>query len=53
MSVTGLVLAPDATFETCPQLDVLCVPGGAGINALLTDEELFASCAPRRGARGS
>lgn len=39
MSVTGLVLAPDATFETCPQLDVLCVPGGAGINALLTDEE--------------
>ncbi len=39
MSVTKLVLAPDATFETCPQLDVLCVPGGAGINALLTDEE--------------
>jgi cyclohexyl-isocyanide hydratase len=38
-SVTGLVLAPDATFESCPRLDVLCVPGGAGINALLTDEE--------------
>jgi cyclohexyl-isocyanide hydratase len=39
MSVTKLVLAPDATFESCPQPDVLCVPGGAGINALLTDEE--------------
>ena len=39
VSVTKLVLAPDATFESCPQLDVLCVPGGAGINALLTDEE--------------
>jgi len=27
------------TFATCPQLDVLCVPGGAGVNALLTDSE--------------
>jgi len=42
MSVTKLVLTPDATFETCPQLDVLCVPGGAGINGLLTDEETLA-----------
>ncbi len=42
MSVTKLVLAPDATFETCPELDVLCVPGGAGVNALLTDEETLA-----------
>jgi len=39
VSSTKLVLAPDSTFETSPQLDVLCVPGGAGINALLTDEE--------------
>ena len=38
-SVTGLALRPDATFETCPRLDVICVPGGAGINALLADEE--------------
>lgn len=29
-SSTGLVLRPDATFETCPQLGVICVPGGAG-----------------------
>ncbi len=39
---TGLVLAPDATFASCPQLDVLCVPGGVGINPLLNDEETIA-----------
>lgn len=39
VSVTRLVLKPDATFETCPELDVICVPGGAGINALLADDE--------------
>lgn len=38
-SSTRLVLKPDVTFESCPQLDVLCAPGGAGIDALLTDEE--------------
>jgi cyclohexyl-isocyanide hydratase len=36
---TGLVLAPTTTFVDCPQLDVLCVPGGVGINALLRDKE--------------
>lgn len=35
---TGLVLRPDASFEDAPQLDVLCVPGGLGINALMQDE---------------
>ncbi|ACL56839.1 DJ-1/PfpI family protein [Methylobacterium nodulans] len=38
VSATGLTLNPTATFETCPPLDVLCVPGGSGINALLEDE---------------
>jgi cyclohexyl-isocyanide hydratase len=37
VSATGLVLAPTMTFAQCPALDVLCVPGGAGINALLRD----------------
>ena len=32
-SSTGLVLKPDASFDNSPQLDVLCVPGGAGVNA--------------------
>lgn len=38
-SATGLVLAPTITFADCPQLDVVCVPGGAGVNALMTDAE--------------
>ena len=42
LSVTRLVLKPDATFETCPQLDVICVPGGSGINALLADDATLA-----------
>ena len=38
-SATGLVLTPTMTFAECPRLDVLCVPGGKGINALLEDAE--------------
>lgn len=36
-SVTGLILAPTMTFADCPDLDVLCIPGGGGVNALLRD----------------
>jgi len=36
-SATGLVLAPTVSFADCPPLDVICVPGGVGVNALLTD----------------
>ena len=40
ISATGLVLTPDTTFADCPApLDVLCVPGGAGVDALMRDEE--------------
>jgi cyclohexyl-isocyanide hydratase len=35
----GFTINPTATFATCPQLDVLCVPGGFGIEPLLDDEE--------------
>lgn len=38
-SATGLVLQPTVTMHDCPQLDVICVPGGAGINPLLHDVE--------------
>lgn len=38
-SVTGLWLTPDTSFAEAPAFDVLCVPGGAGVNALLTDGE--------------
>ena len=35
----GLILQPTTTFADCPQLDVICVPGGGGMNPLLTDAE--------------
>jgi len=50
-SSTGLRLTPDLTFAECPQLDVLCVPGGAGVNALLEDAETLAFL--RRQAAGA
>src|SRR6476660_5011262 len=34
-----LTLTPTTTFADCPQLDVICVPGGGGTNDLLDDEE--------------
>jgi len=40
-SATGLVLGPTMTFGECPALDVLCVPGGGGVNALLQDAEVL------------
>lgn len=41
-SATGLMLTPTVSFADCPPLDVLCVPGGAGVNALLEDEAVLA-----------
>ncbi len=38
-SATGLVLTPTITVSDCPALDVLCVPGGVGVNALMEDAE--------------
>jgi len=38
-SDTGLVLTPTTTFAECPPLDVVFVPGGPGIDALMTDPE--------------
>jgi cyclohexyl-isocyanide hydratase len=40
-SATGLALAPTMTFSECPALDVLCVPGGGGVNALLQDADVL------------
>jgi cyclohexyl-isocyanide hydratase len=34
----GLSILPTTTFEDCPQLDVICVPGGPGQVALMDDE---------------
>lgn len=40
-SSSGLVLVPDTTFDACPPLDVICVPGGAGVGALMEDAEVL------------
>ncbi len=37
----GLPLTPDATFAGAPDLDVLCVPGGWGVTAMLENAELL------------
>lgn len=50
-SATGLKLTPDVTYAECPQLDVICVPGGDGINPLLNDAETIAFL--RRQAAGA
>jgi len=39
---TVLTLTPTVSFADCPQLDVICVPGGAGINDMVNDEEMLA-----------
>jgi cyclohexyl-isocyanide hydratase len=38
-SDTVLTITPTTTFADCPQLDVICVPGGLGTDALLDDDE--------------
>jgi len=38
-SDTALALLPTITFDDCPQLDVICVPGGYGTNDIINDEE--------------
>jgi cyclohexyl-isocyanide hydratase len=38
-TATGLTLQATTGFADCPPLDVLCVPGGGGVNALLEDGE--------------
>src|SRR3954464_3910991 len=34
-----LTLTPTVSFADCPQLDVICVPGGMGTDDLVNDEE--------------
>src|ERR1700723_3321374 len=36
-----LVLTPTISFADCPQLDVICVPGGAGADDMIDDEEML------------
>jgi cyclohexyl-isocyanide hydratase len=38
-SDTVLMLTPTVSFADCPQLDVICVPGGSGTEDLVNDQE--------------
>jgi cyclohexyl-isocyanide hydratase len=41
-SDTALALMPTVSFADCPQLDVICVPGGMGADDMTNDEEMLA-----------
>jgi cyclohexyl-isocyanide hydratase len=48
----GLSILPTGTIDAAPQLDVLVVPGGTGVNALLEDDHVLDWLAAQgRGAR--
>ncbi len=38
---TGIGLLPDMTLDGCPPLDLVCVPGGPGVAALMEDAEVL------------
>ena len=40
-SDTVLTMTPTVSFADCPQLDVICVPGGAGTDDMVNDEEML------------
>ena len=46
-----LILTPTVSFADCPQLDVICVPGGAGTDDMVNDAEMLAFL--RRQAEGA
>ncbi len=37
-----MVITPTVSFADCPQLDVICVPGGIGTDDMINDEEMLA-----------
>src|ERR1700737_308757 len=41
VSASVLVLTPTVSFADCPQLDVICVPGGVGTDDMINDEEML------------
>ncbi len=51
VSDTVLTLTPTTTFADCPQLDVICVPGGVGTDDMVNDAEMLDFV--RRQAKGA
>jgi cyclohexyl-isocyanide hydratase len=37
-----MMITPTVSFADCPQLDVICVPGGIGTDDMVNDEEMLA-----------
>ncbi len=48
---SGLTVVPSTSFADCPQLDLICVPGGPGVSAVMEDAEALAFL--RRQAAGA
>lgn len=41
-SDTGLVIQPTVSYRDCPALDLVCVPGGPGVNEAMLERETIA-----------
>ncbi|MGD8327157.1 MAG: DJ-1/PfpI family protein [Sphingomonadales bacterium] len=37
----GLIFQPNMSFDQCPDLDILCIPGGKGQRAIMEDAEVL------------
>ena len=46
-SDNGLALGPTTTFADAPELDVVCVPGGVGVNPMMENHALLGFLAAR------
>ena len=46
----ALTIPPNCTFKDCPPIDILCIPGGFGIDDAMNDPELM-SFVRREGVR--
>jgi cyclohexyl-isocyanide hydratase len=40
-AVGGMMIVPDTTLGDCPQLDLICVPGGPGMTGLMVDNDVL------------
>ena len=52
VSEHGLALGPTTTFGDAPELDVLCVPGGVGVNPMMENDALLGFLAARGSRAG-
>jgi cyclohexyl-isocyanide hydratase len=50
VSDTGLAILPTTTLDECPDLDLICLPGGPGQIAMMEDEQIL-SFVRQQGAR--